>query len=94
MGTCFYAWFFFTWAYRFAWEGSWEFFYFCCFYVGGSFLLTQCEVSGLCDPVLIVEAIDPLGHNVDGGLALFSLVHLSPFEFLGFIFIFVSISLT
>ena len=42
----------------------------------------------------IVEPIDPLGHNVDGGLALFSLVHLNPFEFLGFIFIFVSISLT
>ena len=51
-------------------------------------------MSGSCDPVLIVEAIDLLGHNVDGGLALFSLVHLSPFEFLGFFFIFVFISLT
>ena len=63
---------------------------------GGPFHKPNIEGSGSCGPVFvfIVEAIDPLGHNVDEGLALFSLVHLNPFEFLGFIFIFVSISLT
>ena len=46
---------------------------FCRFSGGGSFLLTQYELSGSCDPVLMVEATGPLGHNVDPNLVCFIL---------------------
>ena len=49
---------------------------FCCFSVGGSFLLTQYELSGSCNPVLMVEATGPLGHNVGLDLVCFILFGL------------------
>ena len=57
-----------------------------CFRVGRSFFLTQYEMSGSCDPVLIVEATGLSA--ITWGQASFASSHLVPFEIFCFILYF------